>query len=228
MANGFGEKRKELVQGMKQNGYLKSQAIENAFLEVERHAFFPKEMMEKAYEDNAFPVGHGQTISQPSTIAAMLEMLDAREEMKILEIGSGTGYVIALLSRIAGEKGKVFGIDLVEELIEQSKKTLLEQKTKNIEIAKGNGRNGWKENVFFDRILVSAACSRVPEKLFEQLKESGKLVAPIGDTEFQELIMFEKKEGKIFERERHGYFVFVPLKEEAQSAEEEREFPGVT
>lgn len=209
---------------MKENGAIKTKSVEKAFLEVERHAFFPDELVSQAYEDNAFPIGFGQTISQPSTIATMLEMLNAKKGMRVLEVGSGTGYVSALLSNIVGPKGKVFGIDILPELVERAKLTLQSIGLKNVELKQGDGGIGWKEKSPFERILVSAACASVPEALFEEINENGILVAPVG-IDYADLVLFEKKNGKVFERERQGWFAFVPL----QTPEQEvNEWKGVT
>lgn len=211
---------------MKENEAIKTKSVESAFLEVERHAFFPKEIIAQAYDDNAFPIGFGQTISQPTTIATMLEMLNAKQGMRVLEIGSGTGYVSALLSKIVKSKGKVFGIDILPELVERAKNTLHSLGIKNVELKQGDGALGWKEKAPFERILVSAACSSVPSPLFEQLKEKGFLVAPIG-IDYSDIVLFEKSGGEIFERERQGWFSFVPL-QTPEDGTEEREWKGVT
>jgi protein-L-isoaspartate(D-aspartate) O-methyltransferase len=143
----------------------------------------------------------------------MLELLDVKKGMEILEIGAGTGYLVALLSHLTEKEGKVFGIEYIPQLAKKAVERLLKQKIKNFEIIVGNGRDGLEKNAPFDRIILSAACDKVPKKLFSQLKENGKLVAPIGTETHQELICFQKKNGKIVEIEKKSWFVFVPLVE---------------
>src|SRR3989338_3941984 len=112
----FEARHKALVEGMKESGAVKSLEVEEAFLSVERELFVKEGLQHLAYADDALPLTQGQTISQPSTIAAMLESLQARKGLKVLEVGSGCGYVLALLSELVGENGKVFGIELLQEL----------------------------------------------------------------------------------------------------------------
>jgi protein-L-isoaspartate(D-aspartate) O-methyltransferase len=206
----FFEKRKILVQNMVQSEVLKSPEIKKAFLSVKREIFFSEGMKKFAYENNAFPIGFGQTISQPSTIAVMLELLDAQKGMKTLEIGSGSAYVLALLSKIVGFKGKVFGIELVPELRGIAEKNLNGTNCKNIKLLLGNGCNGWREKAPFDRVLISAACREIPKALEAQLNENGKIVVPIGNN-LQEIVLAQKKKGFLEEKERKCCFLFVPL-----------------
>ncbi|MDD5162737.1 MAG: protein-L-isoaspartate(D-aspartate) O-methyltransferase [Candidatus ainarchaeum sp.] len=209
--NNFSEKRKSLVQGMVSEGALKSREIERAFLSVKREIFFPESLGKFAYEDNAFPIGRGQTISQPSTIAVMLEMLDLHRGMKVLEIGAGSAYVLALLSKIVGLEGKVFGIEILPELKALAEKNLKSAKCGNIELLLGNGCEGWPEKSPFDRILISAACSEIPKALESQLRENGKIVVPLGEKFSQEIVLMQKQKGFLEEKERKCCFVFVPL-----------------
>jgi len=212
--NEFEQQRIELVQRMVSSGAIKSKNIEQAFLSVEREAFFPKELLQNAYIDSAFPIGFGQTISQPSTIAIMLELLQVKKGQKVLEVGCGCGYVLALLSKLVGKKGRVFGIDLVPELVALASKNLASQGFENIAVKNGDGKQGWVEQAPFSRILISAACGKVPKKLVEQLAEKGRLVAPVGNAFSQQMFVVEKHSaGKTDEGfAEAGFFVFVPLK----------------
>ncbi|MBI2598051.1 MAG: protein-L-isoaspartate O-methyltransferase [Candidatus Diapherotrites archaeon] len=208
----FGQKRSELAQFMKSTGAIKTREVENAFLNVKREIFAPKHLQKEAYDDNALPIGFGQTISQPSTIALMLEMLAAKSGQKVLEVGSGCGYVLALLGELVGIKGKVFGIEAVKELAEISKKNLKSQGCKNAKVFQGDGSIGLKKYAPFDRILVSAACPFFPKSLFDQLKEGGIGVAPVGDKGTQMLQAVAKKNGNPLKSDYiEHYFVFVPL-----------------
>lgn len=208
MNNGFAEQRKNLVSRMR----LKNREIKKALLSVQREKFFPEPIRANAYADTAFPIGFGQTISQPSTIAAMLELLSAEKGNKVLEVGAGSGYVAALLSELVGNAGNVFGIELLFELQQKAMKTLSKLGYKNIELKTGDGAQGWKEKAPFDRILISAACPQVPQALIEQLSEGGKLVAPIGGAFSQELVLLQKEKGKVSEKARKCCYMFVPLK----------------
>ena len=211
----FEQKRRQLVEFLKGSGAIKSTAVEIAFLKVKRELFLGKWMEKDAYLATALPIGSGQTISQPTTIAVMLELLEAGKGMNVLEVGSGSGYVAALLSEIVESNGRVTGMELEEELIGQSKKNLNKQGCKNVEIVKGDGSLGSKEKAPFDRILVSAACPFVPKPLFDQLKEGGRIVAPVGDKFTQAMQTLKKKNGRpLKEQYLESYFVFVPLKGE--------------
>ena len=214
MRKGLRAERERLVEYI--SGFaIKSIEVRKAFLAVERELFIPENLRESAYADNALPIGFGQTISQPSTIAVMLELLEARAGMKVLEVGSGSGYVLALLSHIVGKEGKVYGTELLEGLANQSRGNLEKAKIKNVEVRHSDGSKGWKEKAPFDRILVSCACPFIPKPLFEQLNEKGRVVAPVGDTGTQSMEAIEKIRGKPFKKTfESGFFVFVPMKGE--------------
>ncbi len=192
---------------------VQSEALKKAFLSVAREKFFPEGMREHSYVNSAFPIGSGQTISQPSTVAEMLEMLAVQRGMKVLEVGAGSGYVVALLCELVGEKGKVFGMELNERLKEMATENLATAGEKNFEIAFGDGTMGWEENAPFDRIIISAACYKIPKPLVEQLAEGGRLVAPVGSSLSQKLVLFQKENGEIIKTRHAGLFAFVPLKE---------------
>lgn len=209
----FEAERKMLVESMKNAGILKSREIEKAFLETPREFFVREDLRTAAYIDDALPLTLGQTISQPSTIAVMLENLKAEKGMKVLEIGSGCGYVLALLSKITGDEGKVFGIELLPELAEISKKNLQNAGVKNVEVFCSDGSKGLESKKPFDRILISAACRFIPKALIEQLNEGGIIVAPVGDAFTQQIEVLWKVKGKIVKSYAQGLYVFVPLKE---------------
>ena len=205
-------KRSQLIEYI--SGFaLKSPAIKKAFSSVKRENFVQPEMQPYAYDDNALPISGGQTISQPSTIAIMLELLNAQKGMKVLEIGSGCGYVAALLSRIVGEKGGVFGIEISRGLAEKSRAVLGAEGVKNCEIKNSDGASGWAEHTPFDRIIISCACPFIPKELFAQLKEGGRIVAPVGDEHTQLLEIMMKEKGKPLKKTYEGsVFAFVPMK----------------
>ncbi len=230
--NGFNAKRQKLVEQLTRENTIQSHTVKNAFLSVPREAFFPDSLHDHAYADNAFPIGGGQTISQPSTIAAMLELLDIQTGNKVLEIGSGSGYVLALLSHLTSDPTKVFGIELQSELQKQAIQNLRETGINGIRVNTGNGCLGWKESAPFDRILISAGCSKIPDTLVEQLLEGGIIVAPVAIANTNEktkknqnqleitaatypdaleLVAYQKQNKKLIPKKRKCCYVFVPL-----------------
>jgi len=186
--------------------------IVKAFEEVKRENFVPKESQRKTYENIPLPIGKGQTISQPYTMAFMLMMLEIPSDKKarrIMEVGSGSGYVLALLNQL-NPKGENYGIERFKELVDKSREALEPEIDKgNVEVIQGDGSKGLPEKTPFDRILVSARCETIPQKLVNQLKYNGILVAPVGNS----IIMVKKKSGQNEINEYPG-FSFVPLVEE--------------
>ena len=209
----FKKKREQLVFYMESINALKTPALKKAFLQTKREDFISKELRPHAYADDALPLIESQTISQPSTIAVMLEMLDVKQGQKVLEVGLGSGYVVSLLSRLVGGKGKVYGIEFNPAVYSLAEKNLGKEKLNNIELKQGDGSEGWQEKSPFDRILVSAACPFIPKPLTEQLKEKGVIVAPVGDRFNQEMVKAHKFKGKLLKESYLGsWFAFVPLK----------------
>ena len=193
--------KSNLIRHLEEQGFKPE--IISAFKEVERERFVPEEYSDMTYDDGALPIGQGQTISQPSTIAFMLQLLDVKNGQKILEVGSGSGYVLALLSKL-NPSGKVIGVERIKKLVNSSREIL--QDSKNIEVIYGSGFNGLKEKSPFDRILVSAAAQEIPKELVSQLNVSGILVIPVRDS----IVVVEKDKKKEKRREFEG-FCFVPL-----------------
>ncbi len=197
----------ELIDAMVVNNALRTPEIISAFERVDRKYFIPESFEEYIYIDAPLPIGNDQTISQPSTVAFMLELLEPREGDKILDIGSGSGWTTALLCSIAGEKGSVQGMERVESLVEAGSRNLAKfDFGPHCTIQKAGERLG-KPGETFDRILVSASSSEIPEELFEQLKPGGVLVIPVRNSIFR----FRKlSDGRITKEEYPG-FRFVPL-----------------
>ena len=167
-----------------------------AIRKVKRHKLVPESMERYAYQDRPLPIGKGQTISQPFIVAYMTQAIKPKPGMKVLEIGTGSGYQAAVLAEIVDE---VYTIETVEELAKSAKNNLQEMGYKNIHFKVGDGFYGWEEHAPFDAIIVTAAPEEVPPRLIEQLKEGGKMVIPVGPTSAsQELRLIEKKKnGKI-------------------------------
>ncbi len=201
-----GDKKDSLIRSLKNQGFSKE--ILDAFESVKREDFLQHSFQDRAYSDIALPIGQGQTISQPYTIATMLSLLDLKPGQRILEAGSGSGYVLALISKLIGKEDKVYGLERIEELVEQSKVVLLPYG--NVEIVQRDANLGFKENAPYDRILISAACEKVPENLIAQLKEGGILVAPLGIYgESQDLVAIRKNKGSYFIEKKVPGFAFV-------------------
>jgi protein-L-isoaspartate(D-aspartate) O-methyltransferase len=182
----------------------------NAFEKVPREKFIPELLKPHAYEDNALPIEGGQTISQPYTIAVMLNLLDLELDVsKVLEVGSGSGYVLALLAEIVGSQEKVYGIEIAKELYKKSLRNLKKAGYSFAKVYNKNGSEGLTEEAPFSRILISAACEKVPDDLLKQLKDKGILVAPIDTYDGQELIKIQRQKDKFIIKQKIPGFVFV-------------------
>jgi len=197
--------KEQLLQSLEDSGFPKK--IRRAFERVDRELFVPEDQKKFAWEDTALPIGFGQTISQPQTIASMLLWLNLQDGQKALEVGCGSGYVLALLAEIV-KNGEIYGTEIVRELSELSKKRLTS--TDNVAVFYTPDTLGLAERAPFDRILVSAAAEKLPEKLLAQLKDEGVMVCPVGNS----IIRAEKKGDKIKIQEFPG-FAFVPLMTES-------------
>jgi len=203
---------KELVEYLQKKDILKTPALIDAFLAIDREDFTSLENKRFAQADEALSIGSGQTISQPYVVAFMLEQLMPRKGQRILDIGTGSGWTTALLAYIVGKTGKVIGIEILPELAEFAKTNVAKYNF----IEKGivvficaNGAQGYKEKAPFDSILVSAslATKKIPTEWKEQLKENGKIVVPIQDSIW---VFTKTKTGEFIEEEYPG-FVFVPF-----------------
>ena len=197
----------QLILSLKNKGF--HERIINAFEKVKREDFVPENFKKLSYEDIALPITNEQTISQPSTIALALSLIKLKENQKVLEIGSGCGYVTALISEIVGERGKVYGVEIVKSLAEKSIQNLKEyNKYNNITIYNRNGKIR-AEEAPFNRILISAALEEVPNEILEQLEENGLLVAPIGPGSMQTLTLIKRTKGKFAVEKEIPGFIFV-------------------
>ena len=199
--------RREMVKLQLERRKIKDQRVLEAMRKVPRHKFVPERMRGEAYDDHPLPIGEGQTISQPYMVAIMTELLELRGEEKVLEIGTGSGYQLAILAELARE---TFSVERFGPLAEQSRDRLRELGYRNIEIRTGDGTLGWPERAPFDGIIVTAGAPRIPLPLIEQLSEGGRLVIPVGEERHQELYRVVK-EGGGTRKEYFGGCVFVPL-----------------
>jgi len=179
----------------------------DAMRRVPRHEFVPESFQQDAYEDHPLPIGEGQTISQPYIVAAMLEYLAPQTAERVLEVGTGSGYVTALLSLLSGE---VYTVEPHALLAVSAESRLHRLGYRNIKIKVGDGSQGWAEYAPFDAILVSAATSEMPPALFAQLRDGGRMVVPIGPASSQELQLIRKVGGEPEVKVLEGCR-FVPL-----------------
>lgn len=176
---------------------IKSDAVLEAMRNVPRHLFVPDHLQRYAYDDSPLPIGSGQTISQPYIVAFMTEQLEPAPGIKILEIGTGSGYQTAILAYLGCE---VYTIELVESLAAEAKKTFAALNCDNIRTRHGSGYAGWPEEAPFDAIIVTAAPDRIPDRLVEQLIDGGRLIIPVGNADRVQLLkLITKRDGKIAE-----------------------------
>jgi len=198
--------RKRLVEGLKIKG-IRNEKVLEAINKVPRHLFMESTFINFAYKDQAFPIGAGQTISQPFTVAFQTQLLKIEINDRILEIGTGSGYQAAVLLEMGA---KVFTIERQKELYSKVQKFLPELGYTPAFFF-GDGYKGLPDFAPFDKILVTAGATFVPEDLKEQLKIGGRMVIPVGDKKRQEMLVIIRISEKEFKSEKHGGFVFVPM-----------------
>ena len=206
VSDGYAGYRARLVEQLRARGY-EDLAVLRAFGTTPRHLFVPEALRSRAYEDAALPVGRGQTISQPSTHAAYLQMLALQGPERVLEVGTGTGYQAALLACLASQ---VFTVERVADLAAQARRSLAAAGVTNVTVLVGDGTLGWRPYAPYDAILVAAAGPRVPKPLLDQLADGGRLVMPVQGPDTQELVRVTRA-GAGFATEGLGPVSFVPL-----------------
>ena len=198
----------DLVQELLRWKYIKSERVKRAFLSVDRANFVPEEVRAQAYYDDPLPIGYKQTISAPSIVATMLELLDVQEGDKVLEIGTGSGYNACLLAALGGT---VITIERIPQLRDFAKKNMEKCPFRDrIKILLGDGSLGYRPEAPYDRIIVTCGAPDIPKTLIEQLKVGGRMVIPVGGTFFQELYVVDKTEDGIVKRV-WGDVAFVPM-----------------
>lgn len=203
--------KEELIKNWISSSTIKDKKVIEAFRKIPREEFVEEARKEESYGDYPLPIGEGQTISQPTTVAIMTQALELQEGHKVLEVGAGSGYQAALISEIIGQKGKIISTEIVPELAELAKKNVKKLNLKNIEILHHDGSKGYAKDAPYDRIIVAAASPKIPRPLANQLKEGGIIIIPVGNMLEQVMVKGRKKSGKIVE-EQLGDFIFVPLK----------------
>ena len=204
----FAKKRQLMVEEQLRARDITDRRVLGAMERVPRHLFIDPRFRGEAYEDYPLPIEEGQTISQPYIVALMTQCLELKGKEKVLEVGTGSGYQAAVLAELAD---RVYTIEIHKALAKQAALTLRRLKYERVEVRSGDGFFGWKEQAPFDAIIVTCATSRVPPPLFEQLKEGGRLIAPLGDTdEDQVLTLVTKVKGQAKTRAVSGVR-FVPM-----------------
>ncbi len=200
--------RNQMVEGQIANRGVRDPRVLKAMREVPRHRFVPDELLAEAYGDYPVPIGYGQTISQPYIVAYMCEQARIGPQDSVLEVGAGSGYHAAVISRVAR---KVRSIEIIPELYTRASRLLTELGYDKVETRSGDGYYGWPEAAPFDVIIVTAAADHIPPPLLEQLAEGGRMIIPVGDRFLvQKLVLAEKHGGKITTRDLLAVR-FVPL-----------------
>ncbi len=200
--------RESLYRHLKdESGMLESPTLARAFQSVDRAHFVEPDYMPEAYEDYALPIGFDQTISQPTTVAFMLELLEVEDGNKVLDVGSGSGWTTVLLANLVGPSGSVLGLEIVPELVERGKRNLAKYSKSNARIEAAQKTVGKEAEGPFDRILVNAAAEELPEGLLSQLSVGGILVIPIK----QSIWKITRKDELTFDEQEYPGFAFVPL-----------------
>lgn len=198
--------RRNLVKTLISKG-IKDEAVLGAIQSVPRHYFFDKAFLEHAYQDKAFPIDEGQTISQPYTVAVQSQLLEIDPGDEVLEIGTGSGYQCCVLLEMGA---KVYTIEFNKKLYHQAK-SFLQKIGYKAHFHLGDGSQGWSTFAPYDKILVTAGAPSLPQALIDQLKPNGKLVIPVGNEDHQEMIRISKDSSGKLKSEKHDYFRFVPL-----------------
>lgn len=201
----------KLVSQLIKSGYLKTPAVVSAFKKVDRKDFVPERLKDFAYVNEPLAIGEGQTISQPLTVAFMLELLELAAGQKVLDIGTGSGWQAALLAEIVGWHGKVISIERIKSLLEQARYNLLKFHFNNLELVIGDGSLGYPDEAPYDRIVAAAVAKEIPQAWRDQLKIGGIIVAPRGGS----LVKLTKYNVAEFKEEDFPGFVFVPLIQDA-------------
>ncbi len=208
MDNNFSKKRENMVlRQLWQRGRIVDKLLLKVIKEIPRHLFVPEELVDTAYEPRPVVIGYGQTISQPYMVASMTQELRLKPTDKVLEIGTGSGYQTAILSKMAEF---IVSIERIPELSRGADKVLKKLGISNVKLIIGDGTIGYPDEAPYDKIIVTAGAPHLPNAYIEQLAEGGILVIPVGDNNFQELIILKKEKGEIIKNIKEGC-IYVPL-----------------
>jgi protein-L-isoaspartate(D-aspartate) O-methyltransferase len=201
------EERQRMVERQIEERGIRNPRVLAAMREIPRHVFIPPPYDQSAYDDNPLPIGNGQTISQPYIVALMTELLRPEPSDNVLEIGAGSGYQAAILSLLVRRLTTMERIPPVAIL---ARNNLTSLGIQNVDVIEGDGTQGYPQNAPYDGIIVTAATPEIPRPLTDQLAEGGRLVAPVGGRDVQELITLEKQGDRMI-HDSHGGVRFVPL-----------------
>lgn len=200
--------RERMIELLRGHYKIRDETVLRAMSEVPRHLFVPEALKSQAYKDNALPIASKQTISQPFIVARMTELLELNSQSKVLEIGAGSGYQTAILSKLAGV---IYAVERVPILVGEARERLQKFNINNVTLICADGTLGWQTHAPFDAILVAAGSPNIPQPLLNQLKIGGRLVLPVGeDQKTQKLIRVTRAE-RDFATEDFGACAFVPL-----------------
>ncbi len=199
--------RDQLIDQFVKFKILTDQRIINAFRKIPRHLFVDEAFNSLAYRDQPLPIGFDQTISHPSTVARMIELLQVGPQHRVLEIGTGSGYQTAILSELSG---KVYSVERIESFVKKAKRTLAQLGFYSVRIEWGDGSQGWPDAAPFDRIVVSAGSPEIPESLCRQLNTNGRLIIPVGERKAQKITIVTRL-GETFHVEEESNCEFVDL-----------------
>jgi protein-L-isoaspartate(D-aspartate) O-methyltransferase len=205
--DGYWEERARMVENQIAARGVRDPRVLTAMREVPRHLFIPDTIRSAAYQDRPLPIGSGQTISQPYIVALMTALLEPADGDTMLEIGAGSGYQAAILGRLVA---RVITIERLPEIAASARERLQQLGITNVEVEVGDGTKGFPSRAPYQGILITAATPEVPAPLLDQLAEGGRLVAPVGGRDVQELIRVRMQGGQVV-REYHGAVCFVPL-----------------
>jgi protein-L-isoaspartate(D-aspartate) O-methyltransferase len=203
------EQKRKLINFWLEKGVVQDERIISAFVNTPRETFLPEDLHEQAYEDHPLPTIRGQSLSQPTTVMIMTQALNVQEGEKIFEVGSGVGYQACILGNLAGN-GEVFTTEIMPELVQFARENVTSVGLKNVQVIEKDGSRGLEMEAPFDKIMVTAACPKIPQPLIDQLKEGGIIVAPVGDMKEQTLVKATKL-GERLDFEFLGPFLFVPM-----------------
>ncbi len=199
--------RKQLIESLRQK-QITDEAVLRAMDKIPRHIFLDSSFLEFAYQDKPFPIGSGQTISQPYTVAFQTQLLRVKKGLKVLEIGTGSAYQASVLAEMGA---KVYSIERQRKLFIKTKAFVQQHLPYKLNLFLGDGNDGLPAYAPFDRILITAAAPEIPQALLDQLKPGGIMVIPLGVGDQQDMLRIIKQENTETIREQHGAFRFVPM-----------------
>ena len=200
--------RERMIRFLREHYKIRDETVLRVMSEVPRHLFVPDALKSQAYKDNALPIASKQTISQPFIVARMSELLELNSQSKVLEIGAGSGYQTAILSKLAGV---IYAIERVPILVKEAQDKLQKLNVKNVTLNCADGTLGWQIYAPFDAILVAAGSPKIPDPLLNQLKVGGKLVLPVGENQQTQRLIRVTRNQNGFQKEDFGNCTFVPL-----------------